>query len=505
MIGSYEVLMKQIARQAMRSLLWLSVVSVTIVLSGCGAPAGKATSKLAFDDCRLKHVESQARCTYFEVPEDHANVVGNKIKIHVAVLPALTKNAERDPVFFFAGGPGQAASEIGNLVEALSPLRRNRDIVLVDQRGTGKSKTLSCEAGSLENTAIVKRNALIEAFNSSEAQMAKEWRNCIATLKGNAGTHRTDDYIADLELIRKALGYDKINVWGGSYGSRVALRYMKLHPNVIRSSVIDGVAPTTLRLPNDALINSENELRAVFAACEASPSCAKAYPGIAKTLDDLLASLRQSPRVVKINHPADGKSFDATITNVSFATLLWPLLYQPEATRMLPTLITEAASGNYAPFAAMMLGSSVSDTQIALAQRFAVMCAEDMSGQKPGGSDRMSAVATMFFSFCADFPAGKVVAEFFEPTTSAIPTLLLSGMQDPVTPPSQGDLAKKTLSNSKHIVLDGFGHIVSPHPCARRIIKKFVDEGTISAAIDTCESDLKFPRPLFYTSTLEAK
>jgi pimeloyl-ACP methyl ester carboxylesterase len=483
----------------------LGAILMTIALAGCGSSKDKSVSALAFDDCRLKHIESQARCTQFEVPTDHANPSGEKIKIHVARLPALTKNAERDPVFFFAGGPGQAASEIGMLVEALSPLRRNRDIVLVDQRGTGRSKTLTCDGGSLASNAAERRNTLVESFNATETQMMNEWRKCIATLKGNAATHRTDDYIADLELIRKAMGYDQINVWGGSYGSRVALRYMKLHPNVIRSSVLDGVAPTTLRLPNDALANSENELRAVFAACEASPNCAKAYPNVAKTLDDLLANLRQSPKVVKINHPSDGKSFDATITNVSVATMLWPLLYQPEATRMLPTLITEAANGNYAPFAAMMLGSSTSEMQMALAQRFAVMCAEDMSGQKPGGSDRMSAVATLFFSFCADFPAGKVAAEFFEPTSSAIPTLLLSGMQDPVTPPSQGELAKKTLSNSKHIVLDGFGHIVSPHPCARRIIKKFVDEGAIGAAADTCEADLKFPRPLFYRSTLEAK
>jgi pimeloyl-ACP methyl ester carboxylesterase len=497
--------MNEIFNVVARQRRAFGAMCAVLALAGCSAPVDKSASTFAFDDCRLKFVESQARCTFFEVPADHANAGGEKIKIHVARLPALTKNAEPDPVFFFAGGPGQAASEIGNLVEALSALRRNRDIVLVDQRGTGKSKTLSCDGGSLENTAASRRDALIESFNSTDAQMAKEWRNCLATLKGNAATHRTDDYIADLELIRKALGYDKINVWGGSYGSRVALRYMKLHPGVIRTSIIDGVAPTTLRLPNDALANSENELRAVFAACKASPTCSKAYPGIEKTLDDLLTSLRQSPKSVKIMHPADGRSFDATITNVSLATMLWPLLYQPEATRLLPALVNEAANGNYAPFAAAMLGSSVGDTQISLAQRFAVMCAEDMAGQKANGNDRMSAVATVFFSFCAEFPAGKVTPEFFEPTTSAVPTLLLSGAQDPVTPPSQAELAKKTLSNSKHIVLDGFGHIVSPHPCMRRIIKKFVDNGAVAAAADSCESELKFPRPLFYTSTLEAK
>jgi pimeloyl-ACP methyl ester carboxylesterase len=483
----------------------LAAIATSALLSACGAPKPTARTTVGFDDCQLKHLDTQARCSMMEVPEDHGKPDGAKIKIHVAVIPALTRFPEKDPMFFFAGGPGQAASDIGQLVGSLFTLRRNRDLVLVDQRGTGRSKTLTCEAGSLDPEKRNPRDALIDGFNANLVQMQREWKRCIETLKGNAATHRTDDYIADLELVRKALGYEKINVWGGSYGSRVALRYMKLHPGAIRSSVIDGVAPTSLRLPNDALINSDTQLRALVSACAQLPDCAKTFPTLEKTLDTLLVSLRSTPRNVAINHPADGKPFNATITDVSFATMLWPMLYVPETARMVPFVIEQASAGNYAPFAAMMSANDAGDASIAIAQRVAVMCAEDMAGQTPITNDRFGSVASLFFDFCKGFPNGKVDAEFFEPTKSDIPTLLLSGSLDPVTPPSQGDLAAKTLTQQKHITVTGLGHIVSPHSCVRRIVRKFVESGKISEANDPCESELKLPRPLFYVSALEAK
>jgi pimeloyl-ACP methyl ester carboxylesterase len=486
-------------------LAFVAAIAVAIpMLTACAPPkTQQKTASLGFEDCRLKRIEQQAKCLQFEVPEDHAKPNDKKIKIFVAIVPSLAPKPEPDPVFFFAGGPGQAASDIGQLVEALSPLRRNRDVVLVDQRGTGKSKTLTCELGDRLKSGS---EAFEQAFNASAEQMRAEWKRCLDTLKGNPATHRTDDYVADLELVRKALGYAKINVWGGSYGSRVALRYMKLHPEAIRTSILDGVAPTTLRLPNDALVNSEAELREVLKACAASPECAKAHAGIAKKLDDFLASLAQTPRTVAINHPATGKPFNATITATSFATMLWPMLYQPDATRLLPVLIDEATRGNFAPLAVTLYGgSSVAETDISIAQRFAVMCAEDMYQQKPQVNERLAPIANLFFEFCSSFPAGRPIDGFFEPTKSSIPTLLLSGTHDPVTPASQAELAMKSLDSKKHIVVGGWGHIVSPHPCVRRIVKKFVDEGAVVAAIDNCEAELKLPRPLFYANALEAK
>ena len=495
----------RVAARATSPLL-IAALALTAVAALTGCDVHRSSSQntaITFSDCRLKRIDSVARCAIVAVQEDYTNKdsAGKTINIHVAVLPALARNPEPNPVYFFAGGPGQAASDIGGLVSALGDLRKSRDIVLVDQRGTGKSKTLTCDAAAADPNA----DPLKEAFSNSDGAIQRDWAKCIATLKGRAATHRTDDYIDDLEQVRKALGHDQINIWGGSYGSRVALRYMKRYPQNIRVAVLDGVAPTSLHLPDDALATSEAELRSTLAACAASAGCAKAYPNILATFDTLLSELRAKPRTVNFAHPASGQPITGVVSDRALVTLIWPMLYMPEASRMVPSLIAQAAVGNFAPLAATMSATSIGEGDIAIAQRFAVMCAEDMLNRTPMPTPRFQALNDLFYGFCRGFPHGKVAPEFFEPTTSDIPTLLLSGTQDPVTPPSQGTLAAKTLPNSKHVVVAGVGHITSPQPCVRRIITKFIEAGNIAAAVDPCEAELKLPRPLFYTSPLEAK
>ena len=483
---------------------FLLLLAIACGLSACDGAKPVSGDSIALSDCRIKDIDSVVRCAMVSVPEDHANAQNGKtITIHVAILPSLARRAEPDPVYFFAGGPGQAASDIGRIVSALGDLRKHRDIVLVDQRGTGKSKTLTC----VENTHSKdsRTDPLVQTLSATDADIERDRLRCLATLKGNPALHRTDDYIDDLEAVRKALGQQKINVWGGSYGSRVALRYMKRYPSSIRTAVLDGVAPTALHLPDDALQTSEAELRSVLSECAASAGCNKAYPNTLATFDSLLAKLKATPVRTPIAHPGTGVMIDATISDRTLVSLLWPLLYQPEATRMVPSLIGQAAGGNFAPLAATATASSVPSENLAGALRLAVMCAEDMLGRTPAPNPRFDAITQLFYSACKDFPHGKVAPEFFEPTTSDIPTLLLSGSRDPVTPPSQAILAAKTLSQQKQIVVNGMGHIVSVHPCVRRILSKFVDAGVVPTNPDACEADLTSPMPLFYASPLEAK
>ena len=489
------------------TLRLLLILLVSLGLSACDTNKSVNNTGIALSDCRIKDIDSAARCAFVSVPEDHGNTQNGKtIAIHVAVLPSLARRAEPDPVYFFAGGPGQAASDIGRIVSALGDLRKHRDIVLVDQRGTGKSKTLTCVenmpgAGSKDTQT----DSLRQMLTATDVEMERDRLLCLATLKGNPAVHRTDDYIDDLELVRKAFGQQKINVWGGSYGSRVALRYMKRYPNSIRTAVLDGVAPTTLHLPDDALQTSEAELRSVLAGCAASVGCNQAYPNTLATFDALLAKLKATPVRTQIAHPGTGVTINATISDRTLVSLLWPLLYQPEATRLLPSLIGQAASGNFTPLAATATASSIPSENLAGALRLSVLCAEDMLGRTPVPNPRFDSITQLFYAACKDFPHGKVAAEFFEPTISDIPTLLLSGNHDPVTPPSQANLAAKTLSQHKQIVVMGMGHIVSIHPCVRRVLTQFVDAGVVPTKPDACEADLTWPMPLFYTSPLEAK
>jgi pimeloyl-ACP methyl ester carboxylesterase len=486
---------------------WLLTAIAAATLVGC-APSNdsasggdrKTLTTLTLSDCRIKDFDSIAQCANVSVPEDYAQPNGKRVEIYVAVLPSLAQRPEPDPLFLFAGGPGQAATDIGRLASTMNDVRKSRAIVLVDQRGTGKSKTITCDTSDTKG-----KDPLAEALNADIAIVEKEWAKCLATMKGNPATHRTDDYIEDLEQVRKGLGYDKINVWGGSYGSRVALRYMKRYPASIRTAVLDGVAPTALRLPDDAMIHSEAELKNALAACAASASCEKAYPNLNTTFDALLEKLRTSPQSITIAHPGTGKPVSGVVNDRALISMLWPLLYQPDTARLIPTMINAATVGNFAPMAATLSAGGVSEADISPVQRFAVMCAEDMLGRSSPALARFKSVADMFYGFCKNFAHGKVEAEFYEPTKSDIPTLLLSGSLDPVTPPAQGALAAKTLSQSKHVVINGLGHIVSPHACSRRLMSKFIEAGNIAAAVNPCEAELNLPRPHFYVSALEAR
>lgn len=484
----------------------LAGLSALSAIAGGGATAQVHVGAAApsFTSCRLKHIDVPVRCAQFAVPSDHSVATSARIQVHVAIVPSLARRPEPDPVYFFAGGPGQAASDLGALVTALSDLRKKREVILVDQRGTGRSKTLTCDLGD-----DGQKDAVATALKANDADVQQQWQRCIATLKGDAAHHRTDDYIDDLEAVRRALGHARINVWGGSYGSRVALRYMKRYPAVIRSVVLDGVAPTSLRLPDDALASSDAALRETLAACAASVGCNEAYPDALGSYDRLLASLRSTPRDITLAHPATGRPITIRLTDRTVMALVWPLLYQPQGARLLPALIGEASRGNVAPLIATLTAGGAADAEIAVAMRFAVMCAEDMLGRSAAPSARFQSLSELFYGFCKHFPAGKVAPEFFEPTTSTIPTLLLSGSLDPVTPPAQAALAARSLGQSKHVVVEGVGHIASALPCPRRMIAKFVDAGRIDAARDACEADLNSEaqkrRPLFYVSTMEAR
>ncbi|TAG47459.1 MAG: alpha/beta fold hydrolase [Betaproteobacteria bacterium] len=488
---------------SLRATTFLSVCLLVVLLSACSSTTGDAkasAAKVSLADCRIKGFDTIARCAMLAVPEDHQKPASTQLDIFVAVLPALAQRPEPDPLFIFAGGPGQAASDLGRLASTMNDIRKSRDIVLVDQRGTGKSKTVTCEGTSNEG-----KDPVAEVLSNDVTSAEKAWTKCMATLKGNPATHRTDDYIDDLELVRKALGYRSINVWGGSYGSRVALRYMKRFPSSIRSAVLDGVAPTALRLPDDAMLNSESELKNALSACAASTSCAKAYPNLSGSLDALLERLRGAPQAVSFAHPSSGATVNGLMTDRSVISLLWPLLYAPDSARLIPSLIGSALAGNFAPMMSTLTTGGVAEADIAIVQRFAIMCAEDMLGRSPPTLPRFKALSDMFYGFCKALPHGKVAPEFFEPTVSDIPTLLLSGSLDPVTPPTQGELAAKTLKQSKHVTFNGLGHIVSPHSCARRLMAKFVAAGNIAAAVDSCEGEINLPRPHFYVSALEAR
>jgi len=458
-----------------------AVLAAMTLLAACGSDTTR-TRNLKLAECRLPNLSSLAQCGEIEVPEDRSKPDGRKIKIFAAVLPANTLSPKEDPLLILAGGPGQAASTLAPFATRLNEIRRARDIVLIDQRGTGRSTPLDCEAFKPSDDDVLETDPV---------PRAKACADQLRTQGVDAAQYTTTSWIADLEAMREALGYAKWNLWGGSYGTRVAQEYLRRHPDRIRTVTLDGVAPPSMIITQDIWRTRQDILDAVFRVCRESPVCAKAHPDLAATLATIAQSLGPDGREIDTVDPRTGEVSRRRVSYDIVLGILQQVAYAPELSALLPEMLKLAAGGDYGPlFAATQSFSTNIAEQLNAALHYSVTCAEDVpritpdSREKALGNLPTRAIADKVIAVCKVWPRGSMPADFADPVVSDKPVLLFSGALDPVTPPTHGALVAKTLSNSKHIVATGYGHIVSPNVCGPRLISSFVDEagfGKLSA------------------------
>jgi pimeloyl-ACP methyl ester carboxylesterase len=466
-----------------RRTVALATLVAALFVSGCGNDVARQRT-ITLGECRLLNLPTAAQCGTLDVPEDRSKPAGRKISIFAAVLPANTVNPKEDPLVILAGGPGQAASHLAPFAARLTELRRTRDVVLIDQRGTGRSSPLTCAAFKPRDDDVFDTDPLPRA------------RDCLAELKRQGidpAQYTTAAWIADLEAMREALGYSRWNLWGGSYGTRVAQEYLRRFPERVRTMTLDGVAPPGMVISLDVWRTREAALTAIFNACEAQPACKKAHPDVAATLAQIGTALGAAGRDVDIVDPRTGKSRRERVTLDVVLGALQPLTYAPETTSLLPEMLAIATRGDFGPLlAANPLLSSNIPEQINTALHFSVTCAEDAPRITPGMEERALAglltqhLAQQLIAVCEIWPHGTVAADFTEPVRSDKPALLLSGGMDPVTPPAYGAEVAKGFPNSKHIVAPGYGHIVSPQACGPRLIAAFVDDAGFAKLPQTC-------------------
>ena len=475
------------------------------LLAACTAAtdSGLRRGDIELSECRLKDIATAAWCGTWSVPEDHTKADGKKIKLHVAVLPAYTRTRAPDPLLLLAGGPGQAASDLGKLTLLFDSVRRSRDIVLIDQRGTGRSNPFNCK--------------LFDTLDPIAAMMQTDpdpalLKACAAGFDGDPRQYTTPAFIDDLEAVRRAMGVEQVNLWGGSYGSRVALAYLRVHPERIRTATIDGIAPTSMRILFDGLNNGQAQLARTIADCNANAACSAAYPRLAVDWSRLARAYAPA-RAVTLTHPRTGQPQKIEADFLEIDAALRTLLYSAEYSAMIPELITQAAAGDLAPlFAASLrvVGDLGQGMNIGL--QLSVVCAED-SG-RIDAAERAVAKATSTAALvlaridraCGDWPHGSVVPAFHRPTESDKPVLIFSGGLDPVTPPANGELAAGTLTAATHIIAPGYAHLVSPHSCAPRLLARFVDDGNAQNLPEECVKALKASkRPPFFVNRLELK
>jgi pimeloyl-ACP methyl ester carboxylesterase len=462
--------------------------------SSC-SPAAQRSAELALAPCRLDGLSVEARCGHYGVWENRRTREGRRLELQVAVVPALAASAQRDPLFVLVGGPGQAAMEAGpQIAEALREVQRRRDIVLVDQRGTGSSHPLDCKDDNAG--AFDKRFA-------PELDLAAT-RACAEQLDADPTLYTTDIAMDDLDELRSALGYERINLWGGSYGTRAALVYLRQHPQQVRSLVLDGVAPFAIELPLFVARDSQRALDLLYRDCEQDGECARTFPGARDQLGQLLAQLEQKPASVQVTHPRSGVPQTIRIDREGLAAALTNLLYAPALASLIPLGVDRASRGDWTSLAGATEAFS-STVDISVGMFLSVACAEDMSRitdaeaeQHTRGTFLGPGWLSRLRQECEAWHAARLPSSFFEPVRGNAPSLLLSGQLDPVTPPSWGEQVAQALTPSRHVIVPGGGHGVSTLGCVPKLIAEFLDSLDLNALKLECVERLQ--RPPFFLS-----
>ncbi|GAB3387675.1 alpha/beta hydrolase [Lysobacter fragariae] len=488
-----------------------SLIAATL-LAGCQAPAapGKDTDasvrrigRIDFKPCVLGGEQGQqtleAFCARFDVAEDPAQPKGRHISLNIGLLPAEGKSGGApDPVFLFAGGPGQSATQVAPIVSMqLREVNKSRDIVLVDQRGTGQSNPLDCrndKGGPLE---------IDEAAEADQAALDAYIAQCLKSLHDRADTrlYTTTIAIGDFDAVRAAMGIDKINVVGVSYGTRVAQKYAAKYPQHTRSVVIDGVAPNRLVVGGEFAQRFEEALHNQDTQCGKVPACRARYGvDLVTRLRQLKERLAAAPVKVSYPDPRTNQLVEDTVTADTLVGLAHTTAYQPEASALLPLLVSEAEAGRPQALAsvARLLRGNMSDT-INRGMYWSVICAEDAPRYKPDPLDATTVLGadtgSQFFAACKQWPSGTLPADFAAPFTSTLPTLVLSGELDPVTPPMYGAEVAKNLRNGRHIVLRGQAHGTMGVGCMPKLVGQFLETADAKALDTKCLDSLGYVPP----------
>jgi pimeloyl-ACP methyl ester carboxylesterase len=468
---------------------------LVLTLTACQHAPQSALDRL--HPCKIEEGPTEAFCGTYSVFEDRSARTGRQIELKIVVAPALKRDPRPDPLFIFEGGPGAGAATLATYV--LPVFRRfqlDRDIVLIDQRGTGDSNPLNCEPDD--------RNE--EDFSQIDNYPVERLRACLAGLKADARLYTTTIATDDIDEVRRYLGYGPINLWGGSYGTRAALVYLKRHEDSVRSVVLDAVAPPDMRLPLFMARDGQRALDMMIEDCATDAVCARQFPRLRESVTTMFAHAALRPRIAFI-HPRTGKSVQIIVSQRLVAFVIFSALYDPTITSLLPRLITDAAQANYQGLLTLAFSSGLPKGAMSEGMFLSVVCAEDMPRIHPDEIAREAHgrfLGTTFFDTrmkpCEFWPKGAVAEDFYEPVVSGKPVLVFSGVDDPITPPSWGDHVAQYLKNSKHFIVPGAGHGSTPRGCVPQLIGKFLDQASVKDLDPACLQSQHRP-PFFVNYT----
>lgn len=472
--------------------------------------------QIDFTSCRLKALESaqttSAWCASFIRPENPADPSGRKIHLRLALIRSTAVRPATDLVVFLAGGPGQSAVDIGpEIPQFLKPVLEHRDVVLLDQRGTGGSHPLSCpEVEHATQAAERRRWSAHPMWRERETpadrheRQAAELRSCLAEIEKTADPRdfTTTDAVDDLIALRHALGDPRFDLVGVSYGTLVAQQYAMRDPAGVRSIVLDSVVPNTLIIGESVARNLENALKADFSLCDAEPACIKAFGNPFNDLEKLRARLIRHPVVVTYRDPITNRQRSATLNENTLARVVRLFAYSPQTAALLPLTLHQALTQHYGPLMAQsrLVAGKLGLSSINPFVGLSVICTEDAPWFKPKPTGKGTVLGRRFLRNlrrqCAIWPRGRVPANFHQPLRTDIPTLILEGQYDPITPPRYGREVLTHLGDARLLIARGQGHAVLGVGCTPRLVGEFIAHLKPRALDAQCLDTLR-PAPPF--------
>ncbi len=427
----------------------------------------------------------KARCGTLLRPLDPSGSVGGDIELRVVVVPALNLTPEADPFVPIAGGPGQGSVAFYTAYSrAFEAVRRDRDILLIDQRGTGESAPMTCEFD----------DDLIEGEYSTELTI-QYTHECLDQLPYDPRFFTTSVAVTDMEAVREALAYPALNLYGVSYGSRVAQHFARRYPGSTRTVIIDGVVPPQLSLGPEIATESQKAVDNILERCIEDQACNERFPNIHEVFARIVAEVKEGAIPIQVPNPSTGRPEDVDFGEGELAAAIRLLAYHPNTIALMPLLINEAGKGNYVPLGSQFMMTMIAmNESISMGMHNAVMCTEDVPFYDPTSIDYDGIEASYMGTFqlealqaiCSVWPQGPLDDAFKAPLETDIPVLLLSGDADPITPPRYADLAAVDLSNATHLVGKNQGHGQIGVGCTPRLVAEFIKTADPQALDSEC-------------------
>jgi pimeloyl-ACP methyl ester carboxylesterase len=440
-------------------------------------------------------------CGYLVVPEGRSRPNGPTVRLPVAVIPSKSQDPAPDPVVHLVGGPG------GSLLDAAAAYLRlggdrileARDYILFNQRGTRYAEpSLECPDQNAFSWALAAEDLNQQEREAEELEYLQDCRNHLLEQGVNLAAYDSAASAADVNDLRLALGYDQVNLYGISYGTRLALTVMRDYPEGIRSVILDSVYPPQVDLTTALASNADRAFCTLFEGCAADGFCSERYPNLEEVFFQVVEGLNLEPVTVTLNHGAAPVHLDGDL----FLDAIFGSLYRADAIPWIPLMIYEASKGNYDPLQAP-LEATVDESGISLGMHYNVQCREEVAFESyeqalaaaadlpPAVRDHFASPA--YFAVCQSWQSGQADPVEDEPVISEIPTLILSGQYDPITPPAWGRLAAETLDHSFFYEFPGIGHgVMRSNECGLDVGLQFLDDPATEPDA-SCIDDLTGP------------